>query len=88
MILLVVGMNDVVTSGSVPLGNGYSEEDTVCDAIDQLHIVCSNRRLTLRIESWQRRMQLMFESLLGSRRRLGPERQRLSVYESKELTTR
>jgi hypothetical protein len=33
MILLVVGMNDVVTSGSVPLGNGYSEEDTVCDAI-------------------------------------------------------
>jgi hypothetical protein len=88
MILLVVGMNDVITSSSVPLGNRYSEEDTVCDAIDQPHIVCSSRRLTLRIESWQRRMQLMFESLLGSRRRPGPGRQPLSVYESKGLTTR
>jgi hypothetical protein len=37
MVLLVVGMNDVVTSGSVPLGNGCSEEDTVCDATHQLY---------------------------------------------------
>jgi hypothetical protein len=32
MILLVVVVNDVITSGSVPLRNGYGEEDTVCDA--------------------------------------------------------
>ena len=31
-------MDDVVTSSSVPLGNGYSEKYTVCDAIYQLKL--------------------------------------------------
>jgi hypothetical protein len=77
VVLLVVGVNDVITSGSIPLRNRYSEEDTVCDTIDQLDPIYSKRRLTLRRESWQRRMQLAFESLLDSRRRPGPGRQPL-----------
>jgi hypothetical protein len=44
-----------------------------------VQFIVNDGRLTLRRESWRRRMQLRFESLLGSRRRLEPNRQPLPV---------